>query len=209
MLRDILDITKKNFSIALNKKRILDDPKSLYDVYIKLANVRQKVSLVSNHYLPLDFTEDYLQNSSYGEPIDKWRFVLNNDLEYLNKAIKEYLFSLAKLRCDDHHLCIVYSYFKPLIYTALVEDYRIGFIKDNESILNIKKIDTKSLSEKWRYFQIDLSTFEKRKELHFHLIEKNYKLKNELDKVKKYMMSKYTLDNLLYINLTEGRKRSF
>ena len=57
---------------------------------------------MANHYLALDFSEPYLQDSSWGEPIDKWRKFFNKDLELLNKSIKKYLLNLSELFYKNH-----------------------------------------------------------------------------------------------------------
>ena len=97
MLKDVLFITQKVFNEALEKDKNLINPKKVYDVYRSLQEVLSDVNLVANHYLALNFTEEYLQNSSWGEPIDKWRKFFNKDLEQLNESIKKYLLNLSKL----------------------------------------------------------------------------------------------------------------
>ena len=77
MLNDIVKITKKIFDEALVDDKTLTVPKAVYDVYRNLSYFISDANLVANHYLALDFTEGYLQNSSWGEPIDKWRMFLN------------------------------------------------------------------------------------------------------------------------------------
>ena len=94
MIKDILFLTKKVFDEALIKEENLPNPKKVYDVYRNLKDVISDVNLVANHYLALDFNEPYLQGSSWGEPIDKWRKFFNEDLEQLNESVKKY-FSIS------------------------------------------------------------------------------------------------------------------
>ena len=92
MLKDMLFLTKKVFDEALIKEENLPVPKKVYDVYRNLEEVISDVKLVANHYLALDFSEGYLQDSSWGQPVDKWRKFFNMDLEELNESVKTYLF---------------------------------------------------------------------------------------------------------------------
>jgi len=90
MLQDIVFITKKVFDEFINKE--LANARMAYFTYVKLEEVIYGINLVANHYLALDFEKDFLESSSK-KPADKWRWVLNKDLESLNKAIKEYICS--------------------------------------------------------------------------------------------------------------------
>ena len=60
----MLFLTKKVFDEALIKEENLPVPKKVYDVYRNLEEVISDVKLVANHYLALDFSEGYLQDSS-------------------------------------------------------------------------------------------------------------------------------------------------
>ena len=62
---------KRNFSKNFNKKKNQNEPKKIYDVYRSFQKVIIDVNFVANNYLALDFTEEHLQNSSFGEPVDK------------------------------------------------------------------------------------------------------------------------------------------
>ena len=74
MLKDILKVTNLIVSTIEKSEEKISSPISLYDMHRALCTVSDKISLVANHYLALDMTEEYLQNSSLGEPVDKWRF---------------------------------------------------------------------------------------------------------------------------------------
>ena len=79
MLKDVLFITKEIFPKVLVKKKNQNEPKKIYDFYRSFQKLIKNIDFVTNHYISLDFTEPYLQNSSCGEPVDKWREVLNRD----------------------------------------------------------------------------------------------------------------------------------
>ena len=64
MLKDIVTITIETFNEAFCTDKILSRPKRVYDVYRNLQELISNVSLVANHYLALDFTEHFLENSS-------------------------------------------------------------------------------------------------------------------------------------------------
>ena len=92
MLKDIIFLSKKVFDEAFIKEENLSVPKKVYEIYRNLEEVISDLDLVANHYLALDFTEGYLQESSWGEPVDKWRKFFNMDLEQLNESIKKYYY---------------------------------------------------------------------------------------------------------------------
>ena len=159
MLKDVLFITKEVFSKALSKKKNLRNPKRVYDVFRSFQEVISDVDLVANHYLALDFTEYYLQNSSFGEPVDKWRYVLNKDLEELNGTVKEYLQNLSYLSHDDSSFeTYVNEIFNAKVYYAFVRDkYNVGFVEQKGNFPAREMIKTVlSFENPWRTTSITL-----------------------------------------------------
>ena len=203
MIKDILFLTKKVFDEALIKEENLPNPKKVYDVYRNLKDVISDVNLVANHYLALDFNEPYLQGSSWGEPIDKWRKFFNEDLEQLNESVKKYLHNLSHLGHGDFGFeTYVNNIYSAKIYYAFVRDrYSVGFVEPKCSFLHINnlkielnKIESFYISE---HKKIDLSTFEARVNLKDHLNIIKNDLETELKNLKKYIKDRYTLDDLL------------
>ena len=203
MIKDILFLTKKVFDEALIKEENLPNPKKVYDVYRNLKDVISDVNLVANHYLALDFSEPYLQGSSWGEPIDKWRKFFNEDLEQLNESVKKYLHNLSHLGHGDFGFeTYVNNIYSAKIYYAFVRDrYSVGFVEPKCSFLHINnlkielnKIESFYISE---HKKIDLSTFEARVNLKDHLNIIKNDLETELKNLKKYIKDRYTLDDLL------------
>ena len=145
MIKDILFLTKKVFDEALIKEENLPNPKKVYDVYRNLKDVISDLNLVANHYLALDFSEPYLQGSSWGEPIDKWRKFFNEDLEQLNESVKKYLHNLSHLGHGDFGFeTYVNNIYSAKIYYAFLRDrYSVGFVEPKCSFLhmNILKIE--------------------------------------------------------------------
>ena len=203
MLKDILFLTKKVFDEALIKEENLPNPKKVYDVYRNLKDVISDLNLVANHYLALDFSEHYLQGSSWGEPIDKWRKFFNEDLEQLNESVKKYLHNLSHLGHGDFGFeTYVNTIYSAKIYYAFVRDrYSVGFVEPKCSFLHINnlkielnKIESFYISE---HKKIDLSTYEARVNLKDHLNIIKNDLETELKNLKKYIKDRYTLDDLL------------
>ena len=203
MLKDILFLTKKVFDEALIKEENLPNPKKVYDIYRNLKDVISDLNLVANHYLALDFSEPYLQGSSWGEPIDKWRKFFNEDLEQLNESVKKYLHNLSHLGHGDFGFeTYVNNIYSAKIYYAFVRDrYSVGFVEPKCSFLHINnlkielnKIESFYISE---HKKIDLSTYEARVNLKDHLNIIKNDLETELKNLKKYIKDRYTLDDLL------------
>ena len=203
MLKDILFLTKKVFDEALIKEENLPNPKKVYDVYRNLKDVISDLNLVANHYLALDFSEPYLQGSSWGEPIDKWRKFFNEDLEQLNESVKKYLHNLSHLGHGDFGFeTYVNNIYSAKTYYAFVRDrYSVGFVEPKCSSLhmNILKIEQNKIESFYisEYKKIDLSTYEARVNLKDHLNIIKNDLETELKNLKKYIKDRYTLDDLL------------
>ena len=203
MLKDVLFLTKKVFDEALIKEESLPVPKKVYDVYRNLQEVISDVKLVANHYLALDFSEGYLQDSSWGQPVDKWRKFFNMDLEELNESVKTYLHNLAHLGHGDFGFeTYVNTIYSAKTYYAFVRDkYSVGFVEPKCTFLHIHnlkieqtKIESFYISE---HKKIDLSTFEARVSLKNELNDINTPLQDELKKLKRYIKDRYILDDLL------------
>ena len=203
MLKDILFLTKKVFDEALIKEENLPNPKKVYDVYRNLQEVISDVRLVANHYLALDFTEAYLENSSWGEPVDKWRKFFNMDLEELNESAKTYLHNLAHLGHGDFGFeTYVNTIYSAKTYYAFVRDnYSVGFVEPKCTSLHICKLRIDQTKVESLYIsehkKIDLSTYEARVNLKDHLNIIKNDLETELKNLKKYIKDRYTLDDLL------------
>ncbi|MDX4051031.1 hypothetical protein Q6A83_09665 [Aliarcobacter skirrowii] len=203
MLKDILFLTKKVFDEALIKEENLPNPKKVYDVYRNLKDVISDLNLVANHYLALDFSEPYLQGSSWGEPIDKWRKFFNEDLEQLNESVKKYLHNLSHLGHDDFGFeTYVNTIYSAKIYYAFVRDrYSVGFVEPKCTSLHICKLRIDQTKVESLYIsehkKIDLSTYEARLNLKDHLNIIKNDLETELKNLKKYIKDRYTLDDLL------------
>ncbi len=199
----MLFLTKKVFDEALIKEENLPVPKKVYDVYRNLEEVISDVKLVANHYLALDFSEGYLQDSSWGQPVDKWRKFFNMDLEELNESVKTYLHNLANLGHGDFGFeTYVNTIYSAKTYYAFVRDnYSVGFVEPKCTFLHIHnlkieqtKIESFYISE---HKKIDLSTFEARVSLKNELNDINTQLQDELKKLKRYIKDRYILDDLL------------
>lgn len=209
MLKDVLFLTKNIFDEALPRKKNLYKPKTVYNTYQSIKEVINSVKVLSNHYLALDFIEPCLQNSSCGEPVDKWREVFNRDLKVLNESVKNYLLNLSKL---SHRTYKFESYielefyiekvYHSMLYESFIKSsYNVGFIDSDSCLLKIdclninpkhpRKIDI--LEQK----KIDLLTFESRVNLKNELNKINEELKIELQKLKNYLLKRYTMKDLL------------
>ena len=131
MLRDLTLITSKIFDEAFDSEKPLLAPKIIYDLYRNLGDVIGQVDTVAVHYLVQDFTEEYLQESSWGEPVDKWRKFLNMDFKRLNDSVKIYLLTLFDISFEhDESGSILSHYYNSKSYYGFVtNEYSVGFIE--------------------------------------------------------------------------------
>ncbi len=204
MLNDIEFITDYVFKKALDKNQTLPAPAAVYEVSKNLHEMINKINLVANHYLALDFTEEFLQNSSFGTPKDKWRYFLNEDMQCLNNSIRKYIFSLNSLSHENSFGSYLNELYKSKTLYGFVRDkYNIGLVqKDNylsQKILKAKK-QPFGVLDIYEEKTIDLNNFEQREELQNNLNRKNEIFKEKLTEIRKYICEKYILEDIVYMN---------
>jgi hypothetical protein len=192
MLSDIVSLTN---IVADNLNN--ENPKLVFKVYESLKEVIEKTDETANHYLVLDFSEEFLQNSSFGTPEMKWRYFLNEDLKSLNKSVKNYLLLLPHL-CKNNKSIIGFA--KPLSYASFVRDeYNVGFVEPCGMNLIIEQLNLKAKDEYClaEFKKIDLSTFTKRKDLMIHLEIQKETLNSGLEKIKDFILENVTVEDLV------------
>ena len=201
MLQDIEKITKNIFNEFIINNCEMAAPRVVYNSYVNLNKVIDDIDLVANHYLSLNFQEDYLQNSSYGTPADKWRMFFNKDLEVLNLSIKEYLLTIYHLGFKDAYTSLMYELYNPKSYYGFVRDqYNVGYVNPCSFELIIQTLSVKCDNEThylFKHNKIDLTTYEQRLQLQQKLVETKDKITVYLVDIKKYILKNYTIENLL------------
>lgn len=206
MLDDIANLTDKVLDEALASEKKLRSPKTVYDFYRALCSVIDNARLVANHYLVLDLTESFLQHSSFGEPIEKWRYVLNEDLEKLDKSSKRYLIKLSYLSFEDANQSylegILSKYYNHKTYYGFVQtQYSVGHVEPCSSILYCKTLDytvqSEDISYIGKFYKLDLSLYESKQQLQQKILDNVKRLQAKQEKLKSYILEKYSLQDLL------------
>ena len=200
MIEDIQKITKIVFDEFMDKE--LQNPKIVYSTYISLQKFIEDLALVADHYLALDFSEEYLQNSSWGTPADKWRNFFNKDLEKLDNSTKKYLMKLNALGIKDKFHSILSNSYNPKAFYGFVRDeYNVGFVEPCGFDMICTPLDTNVEDNKTIYLssfqRIELDSFAKRQELQTHLNSQKENFQKELLRLKEYLVKKYTIEDLL------------
>lgn len=72
----VTKVTKVAFEEALDIPKNMHSPRILYDIYRSLEKVLENISLLSEHYLALDFSEEYSQLLSYIKFEDEHKNIL-------------------------------------------------------------------------------------------------------------------------------------
>jgi len=206
MLKDIRKITKYILNQFEPQNKALADVKACYDVYRKLALVIDNAHLVTEHYLAFDFTEHFIQNTFWtGFQSDKWRRFLNEDLEKLNSAIKEYLIELMGLSLKDAQTSfdsLMSQKYNVLHFYGFIRDeYSVGYVDPcgfslMATTLNTKMTDNKSIHMQ-KFQKLNLESYESRVALQESLREEKKLLEAELTRLKSYIVKNYTLEMLL------------
>jgi hypothetical protein len=204
MLNDITTITIKIFDEFLRSDKKLNSNKNIYDLFRKLECVIDSTNLVANHYLALDFSEEYLQGSSCGTLQDKWRKFLNYDLETLNQNSKSYLLKLQSIsfsnenELEESFLNKLYK--SKTFYSFVRDEYNIGFIEPCSYILIQDILSIKSNNDAYyinEFNKINLSTYNQRVELQKILLYQSSILKKKLEELRLYILKNIRLEDLL------------
>ena len=210
MIEDVLKFTNIVIDEIYQPYNKISSPIVLYKLHLNLYLIIYYIDLVANHYLALDFSEDFLQNSSYGKPEDKWRIVLNKDLEELNEAIKKYLFNIMAVSFEND----ISFWWKKSVnlkyYCGAIDSkYNVGYIENNSFILKVTYLDSEFekflkmhvLDSKRLYVtkqkEINLNTFEQRVALQKDLNSKNKKLKVFFQKLTDFIRKNFALEDML------------
>lgn len=209
MLQDIMKLTKLTYTQLLKEESLKPlSVVALYDSYRALSQVISDIHLVAVHYLALDFNESFLKDSSWGEPKDKWRVILNGDLESLNTSIKTYLMALDALcvvekKDDAQQVFILESYFNSKMFYSFVRDfYNVGCVNKNATTISSSILATQFDSTKLGIkitTTTDISTYDKRCLLQAELFEKKGELSEWKTMIENYMREQYTLQDLLLL----------
>lgn len=201
ILKDIQKLTTTVFNRFINNDKKLNSSKNIYDTYRKLEVMIDNINLVANHYLALDFKEEFLQNSSFGEAEDKWRYFFNEDLEKLNISIKKYIFKLYYIGFEDQRGTFITELYSIKSFYALIRDeYNIGFVEPCSCILIQTTLNTKFDRERFhnkKFNKIDLTTFEQRKQLQKELQMQSKFFIEKLEELRQYIFDRYTIEDLL------------
>jgi hypothetical protein len=207
MLVDIVAISKNIYDEIIEKEVKIANPIKVYDSYRTLQQVVKSSNLVANHYLALTFEEGFLQNSSFGSAIDKWKYFLNKDLNQLNEAVKQYLLTLYEIiMVSDKNSTfgeesILENYFNSKIYYNFVSrEYSCGYVNSENLTLCMNVLVTLYDNQSYTILnkkEIDLSSYEKRKELKEHILTQIKELEQLEMKLKKYIQKNFTITDLL------------
>lgn len=205
MLKDIRKITKYILDEFEPENKALANPKACYDAYRKLEKLINYADLTAEHYLVRDFSEEYLQNSSYGKPEDKWRALLNRDLEKLNKSAKAFLLKLMYLSLEDRlgsfDSLLSKKYNTKFFYAFVRDEYNVGFIDPCGFSMISTTIDTKVHDNETlhikKFQKISLETLEERVSLQQAIREQKQLLEQEHARLKAYILKNFTLEILL------------
>lgn len=207
MLVDIVHISKKIYSEVIDKNLKIGNPIKFYDSYRNLKQVIESSTLVANHYLALNFEEKFLQDSSIGNATDKWKYFLNKDLTQLTEALKQYLLSLYEITViNDEDLSfgednLLEKYFNAKSFYNLVNrEYSCGHVSSENLTLCMNVLVTQYDNQSYNILNqkdIDLSTYEKRKDLKKQIHTQIEEFENLRTQLKQYIQKNFTITDLL------------
>ncbi len=206
MLKDVLKLSKSLYNVFLLQGKTPAKVRSLYDSYRNLDAMINKIHLVADHYLVLRLDESFLQNSSYGEPKEKWRRVLNDDLETLNQSVKKHLLCLQTLTAIDPNnpeepIYPLEQKFNDKAYYGFVRDhYDVGHVNAEGTHL-VSMVLTNTYDPKnyqvLKADHIEIDTYEKKVALQNLLKEKAKRFAELKNDIAEYLKSHYIIEDLL------------
>lgn len=204
MLEDIVALTSRTIEDSLAQHKNDMNGAKVYSVYKKLANLISSAKITANHYLALDFSEAYLQNSSFGAPADKWRYVFNRDLKVLNRRAKKLLLKLRYLcyETDGVYDSFLFRYYNHKTYYGFVRDeYSIGFLQPCGFMMSYCILDTDFKKEEsiyiGRYGKLNLAEFCDRGALKANILKNCDELEKQLSFIMDFLVQNFTIEDLL------------
>lgn len=205
MLEDIVVNTQRVFEQFLPQNKKIQSMRTVYDLYRTMEKMVSDINKVSEHYLALKFDESYLETSTLGTTSsDKWRWVLNIDLEELNKSAKDYLMGLNCIAIEDgkgefeNYLFHIYNF--KTFYGFVRDEYCVGLVSQSgfEMSTTTLSLDVTKENRNIKNFKkINLTTYEQRVALQSDLREKHIILKSELVQLKAYILENCSIEELL------------
>jgi len=206
MINNVVKVSEKVFDYFLEKNLKVSSAKNLYMVYFYLNKVIEDSKLVANHYLALTFEEEFLQDFSIGTPQDKWRYFLNKDLDKLNETVKKYLLLLTSISFESETSfeSFIYEFYNCKGYSHFIKhQYDIGSVPPCSFCLIQHVLNTNFHDKVTEIYigernKIDLSTYEKRKNLKNEILEEVKQLENLRSKTTDYFKRKFIIDDLMF-----------
>jgi hypothetical protein len=203
MLNDITYLTNFVFSKFIPNNKEIYSAKSAHSVCLALEKVISAIHVLEVHYLALTFNEGYLQDSSIGKPVDKWRKYINKDLTSLNKKVTVYLQALNNLTSmseeyDGSYLSSLYNY--KIFYSFVRDRYNVGIIEPCSCTLMSTTLLTDIDSTAYHiteYKKISLSSYEERLTLQSLLKERAIFLSQSHKELQQYLIKNYTIEDLI------------
>ena len=201
MLKDARVITQYMLNEFIPDNKPLSSPKVCHLIYRKLSYLIDTANLVSEHYLVVDFGDEFLDNISYESAVHRWRELFNSDLEQLNNAIKAYLQALMKLSLKGDSSLLNKKYNLMYLSLFIEKQYNLGCVDPCDFLLLSTVLNTKINNNQTFLIQdsdmINLETYQSKVTLQKELREEQKLLIQEYERLKSYILKNYTLEALL------------
>lgn len=207
IFNDILELTKLVFD-EIKKSPLSINAIVYYDLYRAMNQMNYEIYVVLQHYLALTLKEDFLvHTTSYASAEEKWRKVLNRDLERANTHIQNYLLQLQHISYDDREENIDFfitqkrpldDYINHKNFYASLKYYSCGYLKDDSYQLERTIIDCSKLAkEPLKKGCIDLSTYPLRLKVKSQGLQTLRKLLHIEESMKKYILKNICVQDLV------------
>jgi len=181
------------------------DPIATYDYYRVLHNFKNSVRLVLIHYLGVAMESHFLQNSHYGTPLQKWRIIVNEDLDKATESAKILMNQLERLGHytddEDYNYKSTVSDFWPnakQYYAYFNQHYSCGKVDEEGIFLHSSWFEIIQDSKPMCSVIVhEIDSYEKRQSL-IDRTECVYKqLINDENLLRKYILEHFTSKELL------------
>jgi hypothetical protein len=186
-------------------------PIGTYDCYRALNRFNGTFKTLLVHYLPISLDAEYLQNSSFGTPLQKWRYFTNQDFEQTTQAAKSLALSLRELgyQDDEEFVSIVAKQIRSCkqYYGFFQTEYDGGIISEEGERINTLSFETSDDTLGEKPITLDISTFEK-KSILVRESETIYRQFVDLEnQMRQLIMKRFTIEDILFKEHSHSVKR--
>ena len=204
MFQDIVTLSQATLINAIEDTTIRLDVKALYDTYRAMDHAIYAMHVLEAHYLAISLESDFLENSRYGTPFQKWYKFTEEDFDKVRIHLREFLTELVHVTYaknqedeEDTPTPVIEKYIRAkYIYGYFTHHYESGKLsKDGQSVVCNKLILENN--EFYNEVFISIDSFAKRVALCEEIRASVKEMKQILQAIRSFILAHVSLEELL------------